>query len=286
MSEFKLEDTNRFVAFMDVLGFSKIVLDTDRASAIMEELETVRNDTLMMAKEEELKELQITWFSDSIVITYLAEDITDLYILLSIIQEIQFKLIIRGVLLRGGIARGECYHKNNIIVGKGMIEAYTLESKFANTPRIILSEQIKKFISKQDELVNKRDEFDYEENLFYSNEQSAKYIYEDYVSKSTTSMEIRNNMIKKDRDGKYFINYLNNIFFECGNCDKQNYAELYEGFALPVQKLIRLGLYDSKMDVVVKYIWLRDYYNSCINGDKSKMSKEYISDYYAKLRIS
>ncbi len=47
-----------------------------------------------------------------------------------------------GIMIRGGVTIGDLYHRNNIVYGPAMIEAYRLESKCAIYPRIIMSEDM------------------------------------------------------------------------------------------------------------------------------------------------
>ena len=47
----------------------------------------------------------------------------------------------KGILLRGGITVGQLCHKDNIVYGPAMVEAYELESKSAIYPRVIVSEK-------------------------------------------------------------------------------------------------------------------------------------------------
>ena len=46
-----------------------------------------------------------------------------------------------GILCRGGVAVGDCFHSHNMIFGPALVEAYLLESR-AVTPRIAVSDEI------------------------------------------------------------------------------------------------------------------------------------------------
>ncbi|MCE2706563.1 MAG: hypothetical protein LW807_05745 [Proteobacteria bacterium] len=48
----------------------------------------------------------------------------------------------KGVLLRGGITKGLLHHNKNKVFGDALIDAYELESKVANYPRIIISKKL------------------------------------------------------------------------------------------------------------------------------------------------
>jgi len=47
-----------------------------------------------------------------------------------------------GLLIRGGLALGQFYHRDGVVFGEALVEAYALESKIANTPRILVSNHI------------------------------------------------------------------------------------------------------------------------------------------------
>nr|WP_317187917.1 hypothetical protein [Acinetobacter gerneri] len=47
-----------------------------------------------------------------------------------------------NILLRGALTIGEIYHDENMVFGPAMVEAYELESKVAEFPRIILHDKI------------------------------------------------------------------------------------------------------------------------------------------------
>ncbi len=83
----------------------------------------------------------MTQFSDSLVIS--VEDSSQgKDILQNALQILTSNLITSGYLLRGGVSRGEIFHDGNLVFGPGLIQAYDLESKFASTPRVILSREL------------------------------------------------------------------------------------------------------------------------------------------------
>jgi hypothetical protein len=47
-----------------------------------------------------------------------------------------------AVLIRGGFSFGQLYHENGVVFGEAMVDAYHLESKHANHPRVLVSERI------------------------------------------------------------------------------------------------------------------------------------------------
>jgi len=98
----------------------------------------------------------ITAFSDSIVLSFSSKSLNE-YIkwnncfitLMSIIQDFIHRLALHGILLRGGIAMGQLFHEDGVILGQGLIDAYELEQK-AEYPRIMIADSIVKELSKEE----------------------------------------------------------------------------------------------------------------------------------------
>lgn len=159
---------NRIVVFMDILGFKKIISDSDTDENKL----NVIHKCLRFLKARELpakwnlKFIQIeedaqkrgvylfdisksavcTAFSDSIVVSadYTEDNINE--VTSTIVANLAFIgafLISEGILIRGAITIGKLLHKSEgIIMGQALIEAYELESRAAKYPRIILSERL------------------------------------------------------------------------------------------------------------------------------------------------
>lgn len=130
----------RAVLFLDILGFKKLI-DDHQEDLILSALE--------MPKELQEKypfngktEMQISAFSDSIVISeVIQENHIGINRLVNYAGYVWWKFLAKGVLARGGIAVGDLYHKNGILFGPAMNEAYKLESELAIYPRIVLSHE-------------------------------------------------------------------------------------------------------------------------------------------------
>lgn len=103
-------------------------------------------------------------------------------------EKVIYKFLENEFLARGAITYGDIYYDNekNIWFGPGMNKAYSLENKKARFPRIIIDPE-------------------YVHGLIEYNEK----IYRDSEINRVTNREI----IKKDKDGIYYLNYLNSIPF-------------------------------------------------------------------------
>ncbi|WP_156873807.1 hypothetical protein [Perlucidibaca piscinae] len=165
---------NRFIAFIDLLGFGSLVeksaTDNDLPGKIFsalsslqpktieeeayasinhelcppEELENVR--ALLKRMTQNMKALHpvtITYFSDSLVISALSDDVISSQMILDLLAKLSIKLWSEhSLLLRGGITEGKLIHQEGgPLFGPAMNRAYYLESKLAINPRILIDNE-------------------------------------------------------------------------------------------------------------------------------------------------
>lgn len=150
--------SNRVVCFLDILGFTDLFVRSGRdqegnpnttlydqvLSAFEEVVAGAASKKSYLEEKNVLPQgsVDITYFSDSVVIscsrtTHGAEG--------RVLQRagtLARQLLLRGLASRGGIDYGVTYHKQGIVFGEGMFRAYYLESKVANFPRIVVSEEV------------------------------------------------------------------------------------------------------------------------------------------------
>jgi hypothetical protein len=136
----------RYVAFLDILGFGRIVADSNRPSsrfdadalvAILGEIGTRDPDYDKIFGDD----FRFQAFSDSIVMSERAtvagfEQITDE------ITALAEKLLSNGLLLRGGVAKGLLYHEGSVMFGPAFLDAYRIEATIAKFPRVVLSRDV------------------------------------------------------------------------------------------------------------------------------------------------
>jgi hypothetical protein len=222
---------DRFVAFIDVLGFKELV-----KSGNIENLETYFNRITEVLDKLRIRKAKVESFliSDSIILIAPPGN-TGLRQLLEAIRTIQSSLLWKKILLRGAVSYGPVYYnaERNIIVGMGFIKAYLLE-KEAIHPRIIIDPAIIKlgFNDKAGFLkqMNGSTDYNFEHRLIYSASEFAKI-----------------------NDDGIFIDYANKIIKESevtGNLER-------------TYDMIRENLY-SDQRLYAKYVWLRDYFVECL----------------------
>jgi len=134
----------RYVAFVDILGFKEIIRQSEHGGRMFEAL--VKSLTSMGDRNKDLEsvlgeDFKVQNFSDAVV---LSEKVTarGLSHLLYEIQELALSLLPSGLLIRGGISKGSLYHEGSVVFGPAFLEAYRLESSVASVPRIVLTREV------------------------------------------------------------------------------------------------------------------------------------------------
>lgn len=222
---------NRVVCFIDILGFSSIIKSTvskEKKEEAQQMLDNVCNalDFLRDYSDKMAKyKISTTQFSDSIVISFpWNEEDWHLLSVFRTIKYIQVALLFRyHLLLRGGIVIGEMVHTDRLLVGPAMINAYTLESKCANSPRIVIDPKVV-----------------LRYNTLKRNAKKEGHIEPDDV-------------IHKDFDDTSYIDYFNVTVDDIFTSEK----EIDEYFKLLCQ-LVTKNVSASDMSIRMKYLWMRN----------------------------
>jgi len=132
------------VAFVDILGFKNALTDKSKARDILVALGQVKQEIEgryfdpIRQQFQGIFDIELTAFSDSIVIS--GSENQTVSVLFAAL-EFSRLLVNCGFLCRGAVACGELYHKDGIVFGKGLVEAYQAESTRSIYPRIILDEK-------------------------------------------------------------------------------------------------------------------------------------------------
>ena len=140
------EYSDCYVAFLDILGFKNMInsFDCNKLYEIFKRIMDA-SDTTANVDDKEVEafgHIKYYIMSDSVVV-YIDAGITDaLFALLSSCQTIQMALLRDNILLRGGVERGTLFRENSVIFGKGLTQAYLLESNVALFPRIVFNQEL------------------------------------------------------------------------------------------------------------------------------------------------
>lgn len=149
-----LKYETRYVAFIDILGWSKVVENESHTQHGVQRLGLAMNHIRSISDyTKELSDIvgkENHWqfggviashFSDNLVLSYEPTESGRLQ-LIGNLSSLTHGLLLQGFLLRGGITKGDIYHDKSMVFGPALLRAYHLESQVADHPRIILDEPL------------------------------------------------------------------------------------------------------------------------------------------------
>jgi hypothetical protein len=136
--------SNRYVCFLDILGFSELVHNssTEDVESLISSLSEITSRDGALDEFFSGADFVFQAFSDSIVMSADANDLTSLIYLLSQVSDLCKRLLLKGYLSRGAVTRGSLYHRDSVMFGPAFLSAYRLESEVARYPRVILSREV------------------------------------------------------------------------------------------------------------------------------------------------
>ncbi|HEU4789998.1 MAG TPA: hypothetical protein VFS71_09955 [Flavobacterium sp.] len=219
----------RIVAFIDILGFANIIKASVNSQEQLDKIASAltyihRYFNLVRVDYEDPSTLQLSQFSDSIVISVSMKDSSEMLAIFKHLKMIQINLLYQGILLRGGITKGKLIHTDNLLLGPGMINAYNLESKCAMHPRIVIDPKVLWQFAR----VNGQKQLERLKDFHYENSFAT------------------------EEDGLAYIDYFNDVdeYLEYGG----GVHAYFSGLCRIVAKYI-----DSEdISIKVKYLWMRE----------------------------
>jgi hypothetical protein len=155
----------RFIAFVDVLGFSGIAkrMSTDNTLFMtirdaLKNLDRQSRDFQRYRRERRVKReailrkgfvrligessLQMTAFSDC----YVLSETSPAWHVLSAVQALGARFLAEGILTRGAVVHGKAYHNGRVLFGPGIVDAYRLETEVAKYPRILVTDSVREAV--------------------------------------------------------------------------------------------------------------------------------------------
>jgi len=148
---------SRYVMYLDFLGTSEATCkwDEGRQQQFTELLRAVEATQREQHYNSSGKKIEIapefTAFSDNIVISYPDKSLehppggwVDIVLqdCLRTIKSVVAQALELGVLVRGGLAYGQCFHEKGVLFGKALVDAHKLECKHARNARILIQNTI------------------------------------------------------------------------------------------------------------------------------------------------
>lgn len=250
--------------FIDILGYKDIICNSSdeeneenikKLKNIYSEFERFTN-----GYQDKYRNYKVKTFSDNIFIELQLDEgrffslgvnnESNIYNVLSNLASFQNIMFAEyGFFIRGAIVYGEIYSDNNIIYGKGIVEAVEGEKK-AIFPRIIISKELK--------------------NMIDDNRKS--YGGDEYWGDKM--------LIKLDNFQEYFLNYLDDMDYHCLEEVLEIHKKLIEENIKKYSLLLnnREIKCEKIKKVLEKYEWLKDYHNHYIK--KHGVPCKYVDDDY------
>lgn len=239
----EIEYQKRIVCFLDILGFAKIIQESVHTSAEIK-ASALNKLNIIYDMYEQFKRLadnfEITQFSDSIVVSMPYDTIDGAFYFVIKLQYLLIDLAANNILCRGGILIGELYHQQSTVCGPALVDAYMLESKIANYPRVIVGPNIIKIAK-----------------TFKGNQNTDKHI-EEHFSK----------LLSFDSDGYYYIEYLD-VRTELDD------LSMYPVYLNTIHSMVEEGLGSKDITIRAKYTWLGLKYNNLIPKYGAALSLPY-----------
>ena len=135
---------DRYVAFLDLLGFKDEVEQAERAPARWPRIQEVLRLVKDSLCEAPTVDMRLTSFSDCIVISA-ARTALGLSEMIASINALTFNLLQYDVLVRGGFTAGNAHHDKDFVFGTAVNRAYLLESDReigARNPMVLVSSEV------------------------------------------------------------------------------------------------------------------------------------------------
>lgn len=227
---------NRVVIFFDILGFRKwvnteIEEKDDDCTSIVNIFRYIRNFYENYATGEYAKTVKISFFSDSIIISFEETDSDQIFRTVADLQILIFNLAIRKILVHGAINYGKLLHTDDFILGPAFMSAYDLETKQSVVPRIICNPDV------IGEAFKFKNPPDFKADL--------PYVLD---------------LFNVDIDEQLYIDYFDKIRSVFDN-EKQ-----YLNYILTLKQLIEDNLESSvDLNIRAKYLWMKEQFNRVFN---------------------
>lgn len=217
----------RFVLFLDILGFQKIINDTEDKEVVIKEKVTAIHNAIQVLKSEFAgiqlgSTKRITQFSDSIVLSFKAEKYSIDKLFPGLLRVIMV-LIDHSWICRGAISYGYLYHEDDGLFGPALNDAYNTESKAALYPRVIFDRSILDLLHSSSSL-----------NYFPSIDP----------------------VVNIDTDDRYYLDYFTGILSGI------SYREINSvDYFKKLRKIITDGRKHKSPDIRIKYDWMKNKFN-------------------------
>lgn len=259
------EYEQRYVAFIDILGFKELIKRSDKepdndregenrphaVSAIFNALDfdlSLINDTYKkISPGTESPDLRLNTFSDFVVISSKLTP-AGLDSLVFAVWRVVTEWLSKGYISRGGISKGKVVHrdyeerKSPIVFGPAFVSAYTLEQEIADYPRVVLSKEV-------------------------------RLVYSEIKQNGAGTIHALQKLVRQHDDGPHWIDIFGHIRKDGFDKLSEDVRDEAQQFANALKQQLDEGSDNPKL--YRKTRWLVDRFNEAINSTR-----------YADLEIS
>ena len=148
-----VEYQTRYIWFIDILGFGQKIAKLEEHHELFEQIININSTFAKAAQDVQQMSAQfqgspagVSWsaFSDTIVISVPETQSIALDLYTAVVGTLQLcqRLLEIGALTRGGLTKGKLYHKDGVLFGRGLIDAYYLERDVSKVPRIAVNPDV------------------------------------------------------------------------------------------------------------------------------------------------
>jgi len=143
MSQPEASYSERYCAFIDILGFGGLISDVDREKVSVGEIHRVLSVVHAAPRTQRPQgaDLRHQSISDAIALSA-AANAAGFDAICTAAEELSRRLLRSGYFARGGLTKGRLYHDYNMVFGPALIEAYRLEREVAKFPRILIPRSV------------------------------------------------------------------------------------------------------------------------------------------------
>lgn len=224
-----------YCAFLDVLGFSDAIVQTTKNKThdkLLERFHQIFREQLEWFRgQRDDGLLFFKTFSDNVLLAFPAgswDMETEFGIVVEALARYQLAMARSGFFVRGGLALRPLFLDEDQVFGQALLDAYTMESKVAVNPIVVLSDEAMKNV---------------ESHLaFYGRASDAPH----------------NRVILRGPDGRYFVNYLHECIVDTGRGYKLDGDALHD-HRNAIEKALRR--FRTLPAVFAKYAYLAAYHN-------------------------
>lgn len=243
-----------WLAFLDVLGFTELIRADDR-DAIARLHQLLRNgNAILQGPEDNLADFGLadhhamTAFTDNIVLGFPIHDDGEIESGMAFdrIGQFQLSMALGGFFVRGGLSFGDAYIDEIAVFGPALLDAYDAETRLARDPRIVITQRGQDVIDQHLE--------------YYMRGQHAP----------------QNTDLKKDRDGQWFIDYLEATILSLDiEAPVIDFESVQNHRDIVAEKLVA---HRSDPRIWSKYEWVADYHNDFCTRYEQFFGEQYLID--------